>query len=133
MKITYTKLNDNIPKKTNRTDRVMKKLHLGKYAETCIDVAVKFPSDLYTNEYYNDVMFDKLYDALNTVLPDFGTFGIFDGTYSFLYCVNSNTFNEHDIERTVHDVFRSLSEVEPYFAEIDEVNVLYGDAWYGEW
>lgn len=128
MKYTFTKLNDKFPKKANRSDRTLKKLHLGSYAETCVDVSLDYPVEL-----YNDEFFDGFYDALYQVLPDFGTFGIYDNKFTFIYTVPSASYNEEDVKTVVNEVLRLISNVDQYFADIKDVSIVYADAWYGEW
>jgi len=134
MKFTFTKLNDKFPKKANRSDRTMKKLHLGSYAETCIDVFIPFKTKLTRGtDDADDMLFDRLLDGVESVTGRFETCGLSLGHFSILYCVPTSSFDVEELEKTVTEILRVLSDVEPAFAEVQEVTVIHGDAWHGEW
>ena len=134
MNITFTKLNDKFPKKAKRSDRTMKKLHLGSYAETCIDVYIPFKNKLDRSlADSDDTLFDRLLDAVESVTGRFETCGLDLSHFTIMYCVNTSTFDVQKVEHTVTEILRALSEVDQAFAEVQEVTVTHGDAWYGEW
>lgn len=134
MVITFNKLNDKFPKKAKRSDRTMKKLHLGSYAETCVDVTFPFKNKLArTPDDVEDKLFDRLLDAVESVTGSFETCGLSLDQFSILYCVPSSTFDAQKEEEKIVEIVRALSDVEPAFAEVQEVTVIHGDAWYGEW
>lgn len=134
MNITFTKLNDKFPKKAKRSDRTMKKLHLGSYAETCVDVYLPFKNNLErTSDDVADKLFDRLLDAVESVTGKFETCGLSLEQFTILYCVPSDSFDVQTEKAKIVEIIRALSDVEPAFAEVEEVTVVHGDAWYGEW
>lgn len=136
MKYTITKLNDKFPKKANRSDRTLKKLHLGSYAETCVDISIKFDGSDIDSDYFLDVLYDKLFDAMYT-LPftetEMQTCGMSRNEYTIMYCIPTSEFNEEFIKERIVEVLRLFSEIEPAFSEVQEVGIVHADAWYGEW
>ena len=136
MNITFTKLKDDFPKKAKRSDRTMKKLHLGPYSQTCVDVCIKYDGSDIEHDYFMDVLYDKLFDSMYS-LPftesELQTCSTSRSEYSILYCMPTSQFSEELIRERINEVLRLFSEIEPSFSDVKEVNVLYGDAWYGEW
>lgn len=130
MKYNITKVKDKFPKRAARSERTKKKMHLDNYAETIIDVYIPLMVD--TTEIYNN-LFDRLLDALYDNNKGFETLGMYGGNFTLIASYSTSEFTEQVAIDYVNDVMRIITEVEPSFAEVNEVTINHGDAWYGEW
>lgn len=125
MQYSFEKIKEKYPKTTLRSKRSLKKLHLSEFADTL--VSIDFPAGLFDNplEY-------KLLDAMYEY--DNGMFvgGSLTGTNVMLQ-IKTSEFSEEFVKEYCEGLLLILSEIEPSFAEIGNVTVVYGDAYYGEW
>ena len=125
MQYSFEKVKEKYPKTTLRNKRSLKKLHLAEFAETL--VSIDFAAGLF------DVPEeDKLLDAIYEY--DASTFvgGSKVGT-NIMFQIKTSDFSEEFVKQYCEGLLLILSEIEPNFAEIGNVTVVYGDAYYGEW
>lgn len=128
MNYTITKLPEKFPKKVNRSDRTQKKLHIGKYAETIIDVYIP----VLVKDHQHEI-FDKITDAIYENNKGFETCGMWDNKFTLMAMFSTSEFTEQVAIDYVNDIMRIITDVEPSFAEVKEISITYSDAYYGEW
>lgn len=125
MQYTFEKIKEKYPKTTARSKRSLKKLHLDEFAVTL--VSIDFPATLFGNP---DEF--KLLDAMWEYDNDIFVGGSLSGT-NIMFQIKTSEFSEDYIKEYCKGMLLILSEIEPSFAEIEFITVVYGDAYYGEW
>lgn len=125
MQYSFEKINEKFPKTTLRSKRSLKKLHLDDFAETLVSI------DLSAG-LFDVPAEDKLLDAIYEY--DDSTFvgGSQVGT-NIMFQVKTSEFSENFVKEYCNGLLLILSEIDQSYAEIGNVTVVYGDAYYGEW
>lgn len=137
MKHTFIKLREHKPHKTNRSPRLEKKLHVGKFAETYIAadmvLGISGIDDFIDTEMYFDIM-DALYEAD----MDFATFGFYENkpeegvVFEYWYDIPTTKFSEQYVREVSEKIQTVLQSLLPE-VQVSSVKVAYGDAYYGAW
>lgn len=128
MQFSFSKVSESFPKKTNRSDRTMKKMHLGLYAETLASIRIEIPLFHLGDKTIEDRCIDEICEM------DDGSFIFGDGdSFTVLTTFSSVNDAEHYVKSYVTNMLFRLSMITPELADIGEVQVQYGDAYYGNW
>ena len=127
MQYTFEKVKENFPKKTYRSQRTLKKMHLGTYARTLINVLI--PVKLF--DLHQDIM-NKCLDLIYE-LDDNSFVSSTENGFSIIIETNTPTDIESETKQYTNNLLRELSNIEMEFASVDKITVQYGDAYYGEW
>lgn len=130
MNFTFSKVSEVLPKKTNRSERLHKKLHIGKYKEIMFSFTIKIPVFELEEEKQNvclDIMCE--HDTACFIFTENSrtNFSMIAGT------IRTSDNIESEIEDYINNLVSKLAEVENEFSKVDAVHVEYGDAYYGEW
>ena len=126
MQYSFEKVKENYPKRTYRSKRSLKKMHLKEYAETI--VSINFLADVLFAENEN-VLLNAMYEFDSNM---FVCGSVNQGTNVIFYMPTAD-FSFEYVEKYCNDLLLVLSNIEPTFAEIESIAVQYGDAYYGEW
>lgn len=135
MDYTFTKLKEQFPKKTNRTERTKKKLHIDQYAETLVDI-------VFDIEDYDLHAVDSDYNMLADMLYEYDSSIFFGSTYytkegvskiSLMHTVCTLDFSEEYIKTYIENLICTISETNIEFAKVHKIDITYGDSYYGEW
>lgn len=126
MQYLFEKVKENYPKRTYRSKRSLKKMHLKEYAETI--VSINFLADVLFSANENKLL-DAMYDFDSNM---FVCSSVNDSTNVIFY-MSTADFSFEYVEKYCNDLLLVLSNIEPTFAEIENITVQYGDAYYGEW
>lgn len=126
MQYLFEKVKENYPKRTYRSKRSLKKMHLKEYAETI--VSINLLADVFFTANENKLL-DAMYEFDNNM---FICSSENDGTNVIFYMPTAD-FSFEYVEKYCNDLLLVLSNIEPTFAEIESIAVQYGDAYYGEW
>lgn len=126
MQYSFKKVKENYPKRTYRSKRSLKKMHLKEYAETI--VSINFLADVLFSENKNALL-DSMYEFDSNM---FVCSSVNEGTNVIFYMPTAD-FSFEYVEKYCNDLLLVLSNIEPTFAEIESIAVQYGDAYYGEW
>jgi hypothetical protein len=126
MKYTFHEVNSTYPKRTYRSKRTLKKLHLDDFSQTlfnvCLSIAL-FDSD---KEYE---LLDAIYDFYNGV----SVYGDTTSTTNILVEIDTNKFSPDYAMQYCDILLTKLSAIDGRFAELKNITIEYGDANYGEW
>ncbi|SOK59114.1 hypothetical protein [Yersinia phage fHe-Yen9-03] len=125
MKYTFTKVKENYPKRTYRSKRTLKKLHLQDYGVVLSSIVINIP--VFESQYC-DSLLDIMYEHDNGIFI-FGT----DKTTTILVEIPVDKFSIENVKKYCYELLLNLSEIDQNFAEIERIMVDYGDAYYGEW
>lgn len=124
MEYHFVEVPVNLPKATVRNRRQMKKLHLGDYSEVLVNVVL--PESL-AGEYA-----DELYKIVIESNTDVAIFCTTQSTHMmFSYKVQDFSFEK--VQEYCKELLYKLTEVDIKFANVERIEIQYGDAWYGEW
>ncbi|AMM43871.1 virion structural protein [Pectobacterium phage vB_PcaM_CBB] len=126
MQYSFEKVKENYPKRTYRSKRSLKKMHLKEYAETI--VSINLLADVFFSANENKLL-DAMYEFDSNM---FVCSSVNDGTNVIFYMPTAD-FSFEYVEKYCNDLLLVLSNIEPTFAEIESIAVQYGDAYYGEW
>ncbi|EMR6005932.1 hypothetical protein WJW27_002632 [Escherichia coli] len=131
MQYIISKVNENFPKqKVYRSQRTLKKMHLGGYAVSLASIVI--PVKLFSlDQNQIDKCLDVIYEH------DVGCFvcGSDNGftiLHEFESLHNDNSTEEY-IKTFTKKLMCELSNIEMEFATVETINITYGDAYYGEW
>lgn len=128
LQFSFSKVNETFPKKTNRSERTVKKMHLGMYAETLASIHIEVPLFHLGDKDVEDRCLDAICEM------DDGSFIFGDGNSFTVLTTFSSLLNaEQHVKQYVTNMLFKLSMITPEFAEVGTINVQYGDAYYGEW
>lgn len=130
MQYNFSKVQETYPKNTNRSNRTLKKMHLGVYAVSLASIVIPVPMF----EYSDDIV-DKCLDIIYEHDDGCVVMGHKDGfniLIEFDTPIDDNSTKEY-IKNFTNKLICELSNTEMEFANINNVTVQYGDAYYGEW
>jgi hypothetical protein len=125
MQYSFEKVKEKYPKTTLRSKRSLKKLHLAEFSETL--VSIDFSAGLFDNPLEYELL-DAMYEYDDNIFVS----GSLTAT-NVMFQIKTSEFSENFIKEYCKGLLLILSEMEPNFAEIGKVTVVYGDAYYGEW
>ena len=125
MQYKFDKINEVYPKRTYRSKRTLKKMHLNEFAETLVSIDLSASVFDAPNE-------SKLIDAMYEFDDNIFVFGADTGT-NIMFSLPTQEFSLEVIKKYCEDLLLILSYIDPTFAEIESIAVVYGDAYYGEW
>lgn len=130
MQYNYTKVQEHFPKNTRRSNRTLKKLHLGTYAVSLASINIPialfdFPTDVV------DKCLDIIYEHDDGcfVIGATNGFTILHEFESKLDDCSTKTYLQNFIEKIICE----LSNTEMEFANVQSISIEFGDAYYGEW
>lgn len=124
MQYTFQEVATKYPKRTNRSKRAQKKMHLNKFGEVLVDINI--PIAIFDNDKEAELI-DAIYEFDDNAF-------VFGSTYvSLMHQRPVSEFNREVIIQYCDNLLRTLSEIDPQFAEVEKVTITYGDAYYGEW
>lgn len=130
MQYIFYKVQETFPKSTQRSNRNLKKMHLGEYSVSLASIII--PVHLFA--FSTDVQ-DKCLDVIYE--HDDGCFvcGHKDGVMilSEFDSLSTDEQEKEYIENFINKMICELSNIEMEFANVDTITVQYGDAYYGEW
>lgn len=128
MKYTFTEIKSiNLPKTKTRSARTKKKLHIEEYKVYCVDIAM-----VVKGLDYND-KFDAIADRLEELEIDYETFSYDVGVFSIMLTYNLKDYSEQSVKDYCTAALYELTMIDVLFAEVQEINVTVGDAYYGDW
>lgn len=130
MQYNFSKVKETYPKTTNRSNRTLKKMHLGAYAVSLASIVI--PVKLF--ELSDDVV-DKCLDIMYEHDDGCCVMGHKTG-FNILIEFDSkldDVSTEEHIKNFTNKLICELSNTEMDFVNIPKVTVQYGDAYYGEW
>lgn len=130
MQYVFEKVKEKFPSKTYRSERTLKKLHLGKHAKTLI--SINFPVSVFDCIDTDESLFYSIMDVLYE--HDSGCFVHSTQTgFALVVDISTERFSEDDVKKFIENVLYDLTNIDSKFAEIESITVQYGDAHYGEW
>lgn len=130
MQYNFTKVRENFPTKTYRSQRTLKKMHLQSYAVTLVSIII--PVDLFSLER------EQLLKCLDVICEhDNGSFVCSNGHHVSILTEtptqDEDASTEQFAQNYTNELMYALSNVEMEFANVKTITVSYGDAYYGEW
>ncbi len=125
MQYTFTEVKSVYPKRTYRSKRTLKKMHLNEFSEMLIDIHL--PVQLFDTE-KEWILLDTIYEFDDNTF----VFGDLSST-NIMIQVPSDKFDTESVKQYCLDLLTELSAIDISFAEIESIVVNYGDAYYGEW
>lgn len=125
MQYTFTEVKSVYPKRTYRSKRTLKKMHLQEFREMLIDIHL--PVQLFDSE-KEWVLLDAIYEFNDNVFVS----GSLTST-NIMIQVPADKFDSESVKQYCLDLLTELSAIDINFAEIESIVVNYGDAYYGEW
>lgn len=130
MNFTFSHIDENFPPKCQRSRRLEKKLHVGKFAKTQFAFNLSIPLYEFSTEIQN-----KLVDIMCE--HDTGCFVSSTNTKTHFSIISGPELTTDDVEKAIEvyiiTLVSKLAEVSEEFKNIGNVNVSYGDAYYGDW
>lgn len=125
MEYKFIEISSIYPKRTYRSKRTLKKLHLNEFSEVLVDINLPVSVFDSSKEF---LLLDAIYELNSEV------FITSDGKNTHIMMqYMSNEFNKEDIIKYSYELLVELSSIDISFAEIENITILYGDAYYGEW
>lgn len=125
MQYTFTEVKSVYPKRTYRSKRTLKKMHLNEFSEMLLDIHL--PAALFDSE-KELALLDAIYEFNDNTF----VFGDISST-NIMIQVPADKFNTESVKQYCLDLLTELSAIDVAFAEIESIVVNYGDAYYGEW
>lgn len=125
MQYTFTEVKAVYPKRTYRSKRTLKKMHLQEFREMLIDIHL--PAPLFDTEKEWELL-DAIYEFDDNTF----VFGDLSST-NIMIQVPADKFDPESVKQYCLDLLTELSAIDLQFAEIESIVVNYGDAYYGEW
>lgn len=125
MQYTFTEVKSVYPKRTYRSKRTLKKMHLNEFSEMLLDIHL--PAALFDTE-KELALLDAIYEFNDNTF----VFGDLSST-NIMIQVPEDKFNTESVKQYCLDLLTELSAIDVAFAEIESIVVNYGDAYYGEW
>lgn len=126
MQYLFEKVKENFPKRTYRSKRSLKNMHLNEYAETIVSI-----------NFLADVLFAEDKNTLLNAMYEYDSNMFVSGSVKYgtniIFYIPTADFSFEYVEKYCNDLLLVLSNIEPTFAEIESITVQYGDAYYGEW
>lgn len=128
MNITSTEFKSTLPRKANRSRRLQKKLHLGEFSQTLVELVLIADSV----DIWNSTKYDAILDALYEADFDFATFGGTGVSFEIMYEQKSSEFSLEDAKEKIDKVLEVLAGVS-HETVFTRIHVLHGDSYYGAW
>lgn len=129
MQITFSKVKETFPKKTYRSERALKKMHLGMYAETLASIRIDVPLFDLGDKNIENACLDAIceYDNSSFIFTNDGE--------SFTILTTFSALNDAEpfVEQYITNLLCNLTLISMEFASVENITVEYGDAYYGEW
>lgn len=135
MQITIDHLENEFPKKTKRSNRLEKKMHIGSHALVIFDVELRHDNS-FTRVLDNGLAgdwYDELYDALDSCGAPFETFCTTLSTTSIMVCVPASEYTDTLAMDTAVAMQFAISQIDPAVANTTKIIITVGDAYYGQW
>lgn len=134
MIFTFSKIQEIHPKNTIRSNRLNKKLHIGKFKETMFYFSIDVP--LFNIEQsVRNLCIDLVCEYDNACF-------ISTNNSKTCFTIIADTIKSHNmtddelqdvIKNYINELVLRLSTIKTEFKKIKTVQVEYGDAYYGEW
>lgn len=126
MQYTFTEVNANYPTRTYRSKRTLKKLHLQEFSKTLFKISLDI--SLFDTE-KEDALLDAIYEYDNGVF----VYGDITSATTILVEMNTDKFSPDYVMQYCTILLTELSAIDVRFAELENITIEYGDAYYGEW
>ncbi|AQW88830.1 putative structural protein [Erwinia phage pEa_SNUABM_50] len=125
MQYTFDKVKENYPKRAYRSKRTLKKLHLQEFGVVLASIVIN--ASVFDSQYC-DTLLDAMYEHDDGIFVCGGK-----DTTTVLVEIPVGDFSIDYVKNYCHKLLLDLSEIDLSFAEIENITVQYGDAYYGEW
>lgn len=136
MYIQTTILENVFPKKTQRSKRLEKKMHIGEHAEIIVDIELQHAASvirlLDDNGRAGD-WYDDLYVAIRNAHGLFETMCTSLSSTSVMITIPTKDFSLHDLNDIANTFHMAIAAVDPAAVDTHTINITVGDAYYGQW
>lgn len=126
MKYTFNEVKATYPKRTYRSKRTLKKLHLDDFSKTLFKLCLGIT--LFDSDKENELL-DAIYNFDSGVF----VYGDTISTTNIMVEIDTNKFSPDYAMQYCDIVLTKLSAIDGRFAELKNITIEYGDANYGEW
>lgn len=129
-------LENKFPKKTQRSNRLEKKMHIGEHAEIIVDIELFHAHSvirlLDDNGHCGD-WYDDLYEAIRDAHGLFETMTTSLSTTSVMLTIPTKDFSLHDLNDIAKTFHMAIASVDPAAIDTHTIHITVGDAYYGQW